>query len=141
MGELKITSPKHKNLPQTSDSQKHVMGIILAKLTETMSFRGAAATEKYFTLMTQRLSKENFEITMQALTALGERKREQGETALLDLGSILEEIRILTPKPKTSVELEEEIMAAERREAASLQEQIDLSVVGQERGKALKEIL
>jgi hypothetical protein len=67
--------------------------------------------------MAQRLSKENREYLFQALTNLGERKREQGETALLDLGSILEEIRLLTPRKKTRVELDEETMAEERRKA------------------------
>lgn len=90
--------------------------------------------------MAERLSKENREYLFQALTALGERKREQGETALLDLGSILEEIRLLTPKPKTSVELEEEMMAEERQKAF-LEKSIDLNEVALERGKALKEIL
>jgi hypothetical protein len=67
--------------------------------------------------MAERLSRENRDYLFQALTALGERKREQGETALLDLGTILEEIRLLTPRKKTRVELDEEIMAEERRKA------------------------
>jgi hypothetical protein len=67
--------------------------------------------------MAERLSKENFDYTIQALTNLGERERGEGETALLTLASILKEIRTITPKPKTRVELDEEIMAEERRKA------------------------
>lgn len=68
-------------------------------------------------MMAERLSKENFEYTMQALTNLGEKKREEGETALLPLATVLEEIRRLTPKPKTLYEIEVDEMAAERAKA------------------------
>jgi hypothetical protein len=70
--------------------------------------------------MGQRLLTENPEYVMQALTNLGERKREDGETALLDLGSILQEIHILTPKPKTACEIEAEEMFEERRQATEM---------------------
>jgi hypothetical protein len=54
---------------------------------------------------------------MQALTTLGERERGEGETALIDLASILREIRLLTPKPKTAYEQEVEEIQAEQRKA------------------------
>lgn len=54
---------------------------------------------------------------MQALTNLGERKRENGETALLDLGTILEEIRKISPPLNSEYDLDVERQLAERRKA------------------------
>lgn len=54
---------------------------------------------------------------MRALTTLGERKRGEGETLLLDLATILEEIKILTPRAKTVYEQERDEMQAERMKA------------------------
>ena len=54
---------------------------------------------------------------MQALTNLGERERGEGETLLLDLASILREIRLLTPKPKTVYEQEAKELFEEQRKA------------------------
>jgi hypothetical protein len=67
--------------------------------------------------MSARLSKENPEYVIQALTILGERKRGEGETALLDLASILEEIKLLTPKQKTAYEIERDEIFAEQKAA------------------------
>jgi hypothetical protein len=52
---------------------------------------------------------------MTALTELGERKREQGETAALDLGTILEEIEYLDAEAVRR--LREETQKQEEREA------------------------
>ena len=52
--------------------------------------------------------RENAEHVFAALTMLGEERREQGETSMLDLGTILGEIRYL---------------ANEEREAAALKRQ------------------
>lgn len=65
----------------------------------------------------ERLSKENPEYLFEALTNLGERVREEGESSLLTLGMILEEIHILTPRTKTAYEEEVEEMFQERRKA------------------------
>jgi hypothetical protein len=108
---LKTTKPTLLTLSEKCKQE------ILLKLGETISFRAAEGSREYFRLMAERLSKENFDYTIQALTNLGERERGEGETALLTLASILKEIRTITPKPKTRVELDEEIMAEERRKA------------------------
>lgn len=70
--------------------------------------------------MSERLSKENREYVLQALTNLGERVRGEGESALLDLGTILQEIKYLTPRPKTACEQEAEEMFEERRKAKEM---------------------
>ena len=67
--------------------------------------------------MSGRLSTENFEYVIQALTNLGEKTRREGESSLLDLGSILWEIQLLTPKRKTAYEQEVEDIENERRQA------------------------
>lgn len=67
--------------------------------------------------MSARLSRETPKYVLQALTILGEQARANGETALLSLGTILQEIKILTPRTKTAYELEAEEMAEERRKA------------------------
>lgn len=54
---------------------------------------------------------------MQALTTLGERERGEGETALIDLASILREIKLLTPRKKTQYEQDAEELFAEQRKA------------------------
>jgi hypothetical protein len=63
------------------------------------------------------LGTEKPEYLFPALVNLGERKREEGETALLDLGTILEEIRKLSPPPKTQYDLDVNRQLAERRKA------------------------
>lgn len=87
---------------------------IIAALTEANCFRGAEPTKTYLQLFSARLEQENLELLFKALNTLGEREREEGETTLLPLASILREIRILTPRPKTIVDLEDEMMANER---------------------------
>lgn len=67
--------------------------------------------------MSERLSKENLEYVLPALTNLGEQVREQGETALLSLGDILQEIIILTPRAKSVCEQEAEEVFAEQKKA------------------------
>jgi hypothetical protein len=86
-------------------------------LTEANCFRGAEPSEVYFDLFAARLEQENQEYLFKALKILGEREREEGEPALLNLPMILKEIRLLTPRPKTRVELDEEMMENERRRA------------------------
>lgn len=86
-------------------------------LTQANCFRGAEPTRTYLDLFSARLEQENSAYLFKALENLGERERGEGETTLLDLASILKEIRILTPRPKTRVELEEDAMAEERRKA------------------------
>lgn len=86
-------------------------------LTEANCFRGAEVTEQYLRLFTARLQKENSEYLFQALTNLGEQVREDGETTLLNLAAILQEIKILTPRVKTAYEQEAEEMFEERRKA------------------------
>ena len=73
------------------------------------------ASPDYLKLMARRLLKENHEYVSQALLSLSERKREEGETALLDLATILEEIRFLTPRPKTAYEIERDEIFAEQK--------------------------
>lgn len=116
MAELNKTKALSKPPQEISLSGQKTL-IVMAKLAETISYRGAEGSPKYLELMAERLSKENREYLFQALTKLGERKREQGETALLDLGTILEEMRLLTPRKKSQVELEDEMMWEERRKA------------------------
>ena len=65
---------------------------ITMALAEANSFRCAKADRDYLKLFTERLSRENPERVLRALRALGERKRADGESALLDLGTILAEI-------------------------------------------------
>ena len=86
-------------------------------LTQANCFRGAEPTETYLELFSARLEQENQEYLFKALNILGERKRVEGEAMLIDLASILDEIKLLTPKRKTSCELEAEEMEKERRQA------------------------
>jgi hypothetical protein len=86
-------------------------------LTQANCFRGAELTETYLRLFSARLERENQEYLFKALEILGEREREQGESMLLDLASILREIRLLTPREKTAYEREQEEMFEERRKA------------------------
>lgn len=86
-------------------------------MTEANCFRGGEPTRKYLDIFSARLERENHEYVFKALEILGERERGEGETTLLDLASILREIRRLTPRQKTRVELEEDAMAEERRKA------------------------
>ena len=110
-----VLEPKQR---ETSLSQEQIIQLkIIEKLTETMCFRAAEGSKNYFRIMSARLSRENFEYVMQALTNLGERERGEGETLLLDLASILREIRLLTPKPKTVYEQEAKELFEEQRKA------------------------
>lgn len=86
-------------------------------LTQANCFRGAEPTRTYLDLFSARLEQENPEYLFKALDLLGERERGEGEAMLLDLASILKEMRRLTPRPKTIVEIEEDVMAEERRKA------------------------
>ena len=86
-------------------------------LTQANCFRGAEPTKTYLQLFSARLEQENQDYLFKALNILGERERTEGESMLLDLASILKEIRLLTPRKKTRVELDEETMAEERRKA------------------------
>ncbi len=86
-------------------------------LTESNCFRGAEPTEQYLRLFTSRLEKENPEYLFPALANLGERARGEGETSLLNLATILGEIKLLTPRKKTVYEQECEEIAEERRKA------------------------
>lgn len=86
-------------------------------LTQANCFRGAEPTKTYLQLFSARLEQENQEYLFKALNVLGERKRGEGESMLLDLASILDEIHILTPKAKTACEQEAEEMFKERRQA------------------------
>ena len=79
-----IEKPRGKSLPNLS---------ITLALAEANSFRCAKADAGYLKLFTERLSKENPELVIGALTRLGERQRGEGESALLDLGTILTEMR------------------------------------------------
>lgn len=65
--------------------------------------------------MSFRLLRENADYVFQALTNLGERVRREGESALLDLPTILEEIYKITPKQRTRFEQDREEMLEERR--------------------------
>jgi hypothetical protein len=67
--------------------------------------------------MSARLSKEKFEYLEKALTNLGERVRAEGETSLLDLPTILAEIRRISPRPKSDYELEAKAQFEEQRHA------------------------
>jgi len=86
-------------------------------LTQANCFRGAEPTEQYLRLFTARLKQENPEYVFKALDILGEQERAEGETLLLSLPTILRVIRLLTPRQKTRVEIEEDIMTEERRKA------------------------
>ena len=55
--------------------------------------------------MAARLSRENAEHVFAALTTLGECKRDQGETSMLDLGTILDEIRYLANEERVAAAL------------------------------------
>jgi hypothetical protein len=68
-------------------------------------------------LFSARLEQEDEGYLFKALEILGEREREQGEAMLLDLASILREIKNLTPRKKTLYEQEVEEMQEERRKA------------------------
>lgn len=95
--------------------------IVLA-LTEANCFRGAEVTEQYLRLYSARLEKENTEYLFQALENLGEQVRTEGETSLLPLAVILQEIRVLTPRKKTAYEQEcEEILTEQRKARGTIQ--------------------
>lgn len=100
--------------PQQTLSKKSK---IVMALTQANCFRGAEPTKTYLQLFSARLEQENQGYLFQALSILGERKRGEGEAMLLDLASILEEIKLLTPKPKTAYEQEAEAIFEERRRA------------------------
>lgn len=84
-------------------------------LTQANCFRGAEPTKTYLQLFSARLEQENQEYLFEALDTLGERERAEGEGMLIDLASILREIRLLTPREKTAYEKEREEMFTERR--------------------------
>ncbi len=86
-------------------------------LTQSNCFRGAEPTKTYLQLFSARLEQEDEGYLFKALEILGEREREQGEAMLLDLASILREIKNLTPRKKTLYEQEVEEMQEERRKA------------------------
>ena len=86
-------------------------------LTQANCFRGAEPTKTYLQLFSARLEQENPEYLFKALDLLGERERGEGEAMLLDLASILKEIRRLTPRQKTLYEKEVDEMAEDRRKA------------------------
>lgn len=86
-------------------------------LTQANCFRGAEPSETYLKLFSARLEQENQEYLFTALNTLGERDRCEGEPTLLTLASILGEIKLLTPKPKTAYEQECEEILAEQRKA------------------------
>ena len=86
-------------------------------LTQENCFRGAEPTKTYLQLFSARLEQENPEYLFKALDLLGERERGEGEAMLLDLASILKEIRRLTPRQKTLYEKEVDEMAEDRRKA------------------------
>lgn len=86
-------------------------------LTQANCFRGAEPTKTYLQLFSARLEQEDEGYLFKALEILGEREREQGEAMLLDLASILREIKNLTPRKKTLYEQEVEEMQEERRKA------------------------
>ena len=110
-----VQGPKQR---ETLLSQEQIIQLkIIEKLTETMCFRAAEGSKNYFRIMSARLSREKFEYVMQALTTLGERERGEGETALIDLASILREIKLLTPRKKTQYEQDAEELFAEQRKA------------------------
>jgi hypothetical protein len=86
-------------------------------LTEAHCFRGAEVTEQYLRLFSARLEQENPLFLFPALKNLGEQIREEGETSLLTLGMILQEIKILTPRTKTAYEEERDEILAEQKKA------------------------
>ena len=86
-------------------------------LTQANCFRGAEPNKTYLQLFSARLEQENQEYLFKALNILGERKRGEGEGMLLDLASILEEIKLLTPRKKNQYEQESEEIMAEQRKA------------------------
>jgi len=86
-------------------------------LTQANCFRGAEPTKTYLELFSARLEQENPEYLFKALSVLGERERAEGEAMLIDLSSILREIRLLTPRTKTVYEQERDEMQAERMKA------------------------
>jgi len=90
---------------------------IVMALTQANCFRGAEPTKTYLQLFSARLERETQEYLFKALDNLGERKRAEGEALLLDLASILQEIKLLTPKPKTTYEIEAEEIMEEQRKA------------------------
>lgn len=93
---------------------------ITLALTNANCFRGAETNELYMRTYVTRLEKENSEYLFQALINLGERVREEGESSLLTLGMILQEILILTPRKKTAYEQEAEDIFQEQRKAREM---------------------
>jgi len=65
---------------------------IMDALTEVHCYRGAQMNEMYLNLMSARLAQEDLARVFRALKDLGERPRKDGESALLDLGTILGEM-------------------------------------------------
>jgi hypothetical protein len=100
--------------PQPTLSKKSK---IVMALTQANCFRGAEPTKTYLQLFSARLEQENQEYLFEALDILGERERSEGEGMLLDLASILREIRLLTPRKKTQYEQDAEELFAEQRKA------------------------
>lgn len=86
-------------------------------ITQANCFRGAEPTETYLRLFSARLERENQEYLFKALSILGERERSEGEGMLIDLASILREIRTLTPRTKKAYEIEADELFAEQQEA------------------------
>ena len=113
---MKILTEMQRNKSSETMDTKIILSI-MAKLAETISLRAGQASPAYLRLMSERLSKENYDYVIHALKILEERERGEGETTLLDLATILKEIRRLTPKPKTLYEIEEEQIEAERTKA------------------------
>ncbi len=84
--------------PQQQSAQpSQALAAIIAKLGETVAYRGGQASTDWLRLMGTRLSKEPFNPTMKALTFLGECEIERGETLIPSLGDILHYVRYYTP--------------------------------------------
>ena len=67
--------------------------------------------------MAARLLRENAEYVFAALTTLGECKREQGETSMLDLGTILDEILYLEGEATSAAALKRQQAEESERNA------------------------
>lgn len=89
-------------------------------LTQANCFRGAEPNEYYLKLFSARLEQEVSDYLFPALKNLEEQIREEGEPSLLTLGMILQEIKLLTPRAKTTYEQEQEEMFEERRKAREI---------------------
>lgn len=89
-------------------------------LTQANCFRGAEPNKTYLKLFSARLEQEFPEYLFQSLVNLSEQVREEGDPALLTLGMILQEIKVLTPRPKSVCEEESEEIFEEQRQRRKL---------------------